>query len=522
MRLRSAVVHCEAPFCVCFRGPIAKACGCYMVKTVSPPELVLSGKAPRQGLTRWLYEELRAAIMTGRVDRGTRLPASRDFARQHGIARGTVVAVFERLRAEGYLSSRVGRGTWVSDGLRPPQPSPGRGAAPEYARRIIAGYARPKALAGLTSAPARPFQMGRPSLAEFPAQLWSRIAARRLRRLGMWLKSGDDGRGYRPLREALAQYLRLTRGIQCHPDQVVMVSGTQQALDLVARFLVKPDEPVWMEDPGYFGAAIALQQAGARLIPVRVDEEGLSVAQGLKQHAAPRGIYLTPAHQFPLGMAMTLERRLEVLELAARIGGFIIEDDYDSEFRFDGAPLPALQSLDRASTVILIGTFSKTLFPPLRMGYVVMPPQLADYFVAFQHKTQLCSLHLDQAILCDFIVEGHLGRHIRRMRELYASRLAALAESARRHLDGLLELAPVRSGLYTAGYLRNGMSSAEAERAALAQGVDALALDRYTFSRAGPRGLLLGFAAFDGKSLQQGVIGLARALERTVERRGRG
>jgi GntR family transcriptional regulator/MocR family aminotransferase len=295
---------------------------------------------------------------------------------------------------------------------------------------------------------------------------------------------------------------------------VVIVSGTQQALDLVARFLIQQDEPVWMEDPGYFGAAIALQQAGARLVPVAVDEEGLSVAHGLQQHASPRGIYLTPAHQFPLGMAMPLERRLQVLELAARVGAFIIEDDYDSEFRFEGAPLPALQSLDRASTVILIGTFSKTLFPSLRMGYVVMPPALADYCIAFQRKTEFCSLHLDQAILCDFIVEGHLGRHIRRMRNLYASRLATLAESARRYLGGLLELAPVRAGLYTAGYLQSGVSSQDAERAAAAQGVDALALDRYTFQREDPRGLLLGFAAFDEHSLRQGVIRLAEALER--------
>jgi GntR family transcriptional regulator/MocR family aminotransferase len=491
-----------------------------MAKTVSPPELALSGRPPGRGLAGWLYSELRSAILTGRLTRGTRLPASRDFARLHGIARGTVVAVFERLQAEGYVSSRVGRGTWVNHEMLRTAAPHAAGAAPEFARRIIAGYARPKALRGLAATPPRPFQMGKPALAEFPARVWARLAARRARRLGAWLRLADDGRGYRPLREALAQHLGLTRGIHCHPDQVSLVSGTQQALDVLARFLVQPGEPVWMEDPGYFGAAVALQNAGAQLVPVPVDREGLSVAQGLEQLARPRGIYLTPAHQFPLGVAMSAARRLQVLEIASRVGAFIIEDDYDSEFRFEGRPLPALQSLDRGSTVILVGTFSKTLFPALRMGYVVMPSSLTDYFLAFQHRTQLCSVHLDQSILCDFIVEGHLGRHIRRMRNLYAGRLACLAESARRQLAGLLEIDAVRAGLYTAAYLENGMTSADAERAAFALEVDALALDRFTFKREDPRGLLLGFAAFDEKSLRQGVIQLAQALEpRTARRR---
>lgn len=484
-----------------------------MPKIVSSPELPLPGRPPRRRLTRWLYEELREAITAGRLRPGTRLPASRDFARLHGIARGTVVAVFERLRAEGYLSSRVGRGTWVQRQARPLPSDPDQ-PPPAFARRIIAAYERPKAWRGLVAGPYRPFQMHQPLLAEFPAGLWGRIAARRARRLQSWLKVADDGRGYRPLREAIAQYLGASRGIRCQADQVCITAGIQQALDLLARFLVRPGEPVWMEDPGYFGASIALENAGARAIPVPVDAEGLSVAQGVKQCAHPRGIYLTPAHQFPLGVAMSLERRLEVLKLAGRTGAFIIEDDYDSEFRFEGSPLGALQSLDRSSSVILLGTFTKTLFPSLRMGYAVLPPCLADYFIAFQHRTQLCSIHPDQAVLCDFITEGHLARHVRRMRTLYAARHTCLMEAARQHLDGLLEIAPIRAGLYTVGYLRNGMTSSQAEGAALASGVEALALDRYTFDREDPCGLLLGFAAFDEAAIRQGIARLAAALDR--------
>jgi GntR family transcriptional regulator/MocR family aminotransferase len=485
-----------------------------MTKTVSPPELALSGGPPERGITRWLHGQLLEAIVAGRLPQGTRLPATRDFARLHGIARGTVVAVFERLQEEGYLCSRVGLGTWVN---HTPVALPGSQApriVPRFARRIIAGYARPKAFRDLTLAvPERPFQMGGPSLAEFPARLWGRIAARRARGMSSWLKESDDGRGYRPLRQAIAQHLGLTRGIRCEPDQVCIVSGTQQALDLLSRLLLRPGDPVWMEDPGYFGAAIALDHAGARIIPVPVDEEGLSVAAGIRRHPRPRGIYLTPAHQFPLGVAMSGQRRREVLTLAARTGAFILEDDYDSDFRFEGRPLAALQSLDRSSTVILLGTFSKTLFPALRLGYVVTPACLADYLVAFLRRTQLCSLHHEQAVLCDFIAEGHFGRHVRRMRDLYASRLACLMDAAGSRLGGLLDIAPVKAGLYTAGHLRNGMTSRQAEQAAAASDIVALALDRYTHRAPDPGGLLLGFAAFDESAIRQGIVRLARALE---------
>jgi GntR family transcriptional regulator/MocR family aminotransferase len=259
---------------------------------------------------------------------------------------------------------------------------------------------------------------------------------------------------------------------------------------------------------------MAFSNAGAKVVPVPVDEQGLSVSAGARACGLPRGMYLTPAHQFPLGMTMSLGRRMEVLKFAARVGAFVVEDDYDSEYRFEGRPVPTLQSLDRSSSVILVGSFSKLLFPSLRLGYVVLPPSLVDYFLAFRLQTDFRSVGLDQAVLCDFIEGGHLGRHLRRMRELYAGRLAALLEGGRRHLSGLLEISNIQAGLYTAGFLKNGMSSREAERAAAAHGVEAVALDRYTLKRPDPEGVLLGFAAFDEATIQEGLVRLAAALSR--------
>jgi GntR family transcriptional regulator/MocR family aminotransferase len=487
-----------------------------MPKTVSSLELTLNSRPPHQTLSDWLYTELRDSILEGRLRPGARLPASRDFARLHRLSRGTVVSVFERLQAEGYLSSRVGSGTWVSHRAAAGAPSqPQSQLTPAYIRRVISAYARPKAYEGWVATEGRrPFQMREPALAEFPAKLWGQIVAKRARTFRSWLQTEDDGRGYRPLREATAHYLGASRGVRCSADQVLIVSGVQQALDLLARLLLKPEDHVWVEDPAYVGATVAFSNAGAKVVPVPVDEQGLSVSAGMRMCSRPRGMYLTPAHQFPLGMTMSLGRRMEVLKCASRVGAFVIEDDYDSEYRFEGRPVPALQSLDRSSSVILVGSFSKLLFPSLRLGYVVLPPSLVDYFLAFRLQTDFRSVNLDQAVLCDFIEGGHLGRHLRQMRELYAGRLAALLEGGRRQLKGLLEISNVQAGLYTVGFLQNGMTSREAETAAAAHGVEAVALDRYTLKRPDPQGVLLGFTAFDEAAIREGLVRLAAGLSR--------
>jgi GntR family transcriptional regulator/MocR family aminotransferase len=304
--------------------------------------------------------------------------------------------------------------------------------------------------------------------------------------------------------------------VKCRPDQVAIVSGVQQALDLLTRLLLKPGDPVWMEDPGYFGATIAFRAAGAKIVPVPVDEHGLSVAEGRRLCSRARGVYLTPAHHFPLGATLSLERRVAILEWAREAGAFILEDDYDSEFRFSGRPVPALQGMDAGANVIFIGTFNKLLFPSLRMGYVVLPTELVEPFLAFRYGTDLRSATLDQAVLCDFIVEGHLGRHIRRMRDLYAGRLAALIEGGARYLKGALEISNVRAGIYTAGLLRNGMTSAQAEKAAHSHGIETMGMHRFVLRRPDPGGLTLGFAAFDEATIRSGLVRLAAALDKST------
>ncbi|HEY4046832.1 MAG TPA: PLP-dependent aminotransferase family protein [Acidobacteriaceae bacterium] len=486
-----------------------------MSKVVSSFELSLNEPLQNQTLSKWLYSELRAAILEGRLKAGAKLPSSRDFARQYRISRGTVVSAFERLHDEGYLSSRIGIGTWVKAKV-PARESGRRNSTtiPRYIRRAVSDYIHPKPFVNWVAFTGiRPFRMSDPALAEFPADLWGRIAARRARAFRTWLREEDDGRGYRPLREAIAQYLGSSRGVNCGADQIVIVSGVQQALDLLARLLLKPGDPVWMEDPGYFGASIAFERSGAKIIPVSVDEEGLSVSAGMKACAAAKGVYLTPGHQYPLGVTMSLERRIEVLKWAARTGAFVIEDDYDSEYRFEGPPAPALQGLGRSSSVIFVGTLTKLLFPSLRLGYLVLPPSLVDLFVSYRRGTDLRSSSLDQAVLCDFIVDGHFGRHLRRMRNLYARRIEALKYYGQQYLTGLLEISDTRAGLYTAAFLQNGMTSRQAESIAAANGLETRALDRFTLKRRDPKGLLLGFASFDEKTIRAGVVQLARCIE---------
>ena len=483
-----------------------------MPKAISSFELTLKRRSRHQTLTHWLYSELRSAVLEGQLAAGSRLPSSRDFARQYELSRGTVVSVMERLQAEGYVTSRVGFGTCVNR-VEAPRPARHTSTTPAYIRRVVSAHKLPQpwidpAFAGAI----RPFRIGVPAIDEFPSEVWGRIAADRGRNFGTWLRKEADRRGYGPLREAIAEYLRTSRGVRCTAEQVVIVSGIQQALDLLARLLLKKGDPLWMEDPGYFGARIAFENVGARIMAVPVNDDGLSVSAGIKMCPNAKGAYVTPAHQFPLGGTMSLERRMALLSWSSRTGAFVIEDDYDSEYRFQGPPVPALQSLDNHSSVIFIGSFSKTLFPALRVGYVVLPAPLVDPFVGLRYRTDFRNSSFDQAVLCDFIVDGHLARHLRRMRNLYAERLATLMEGAKQLLGGLLEISDVRAGLYTIGYLKNEMTSRQAEKLAAAQGVEVLGVDRCTLRRLDPNALLLGFGGFDEFAIRQGLIRLAKAL----------
>jgi GntR family transcriptional regulator/MocR family aminotransferase len=292
---------------------------------------------------------------------------------------------------------------------------------------------------------------------------------------------------------------------------------------LFSRLLLKPGQAVWLENPGYFGAATAFRNQGAVIIPVPVDDCGLDVAAGQSLGRTARAAYITPAHQFPLGASLSLERRLTLLAWAREAGAFILEDDYDSEYRFEGHPIPALQGLDTCDSVIFLGSFNKVLFPSLRLGYAVVPPALLDRLLVLRLGSDVSPPGPEQAILCDFIAEGHLGRHIRRMRNLYATRLAALEESAQQYLAGLLDVSPIRAGLSTAGILRNGMTSREAESLAAAHGIEVLGFHRFFLGRSTVEGLLVGFAAFTEHEIRRGVRALAKALDSGArQRRGFG
>jgi len=474
---------------------------------------------------RLLYDALRSEILDGRLGPGARLPATRHLARQYQLSRGTIVNAFELLKSEGYLEGSMGSGTYVSKVLPEEllhvklnvklnrqhagdRDQPAR----RRTRRRVSSYAqRVRLFPSIEVRAARAFRANIPALDLFPATLWAQIAARRWRQVSSSLLSGCDPMGYRPLREAVAGYLTTSRGVRCAPEQIAIVSGVQEALDLAARLFLNPGDRVCMENPGYVGAALVFESVGAKISPMSLDTEGIELrAAGLR---GARLVYITPGHQFPLGISMTLSRRLQLLEWAATTGALIFEDDYDSEYRYSGRPVPALQSLDRAGAVLFAGSFSKVLFPSLRLGYLVIPPDLVDYFAAAKSITTRHAQLLDQAVLCDFITEGHFGRHLRRMRGVYAERLSVLLNSAREKLAGLLQISDVEAGLQTVGWLREGITGDSAARAAAERNVEVIPLSRYTRGRTAHAGLQLGFAAMDPRELKRGVEQLAFALE---------
>ncbi len=479
-----------------------------MPRTAPDASIALGPRPTGATLTVWLYAELRSAILTGRLRRGARLPATRDFASSYGVSRRVVVNVFEQLRDEGYLSSRVGVGTTVSQQVPEDYASDARTST----RRPTAVRAPVDRMPAYYRRPARPFRAIEPALDELPIAAWTRVSAHVLRRLTTSLLAGGDFAGLPALREAVAGYLGSSRGVACTADQIVIVSGAQQALDLLARILVRPGDAVWIEDPGYGGAADAFRHAGARIVPVRVDDEGLDPAAGRRLCPRPKAVYLTPAHQFVLGTILSLQRRFDLLRWARTSGAMLIEDDYDSEFRFSGRPVPAMKSLHGADSVFLIGSFNKVLFPALRLGYIVVPDAWIDRLLALRYQTDRYSPSLAQATLARFIDEGHFSRHLRRMRELYGQRRLALADHVDRYLRGVLELPEIMAGLSTPAYLLNGMSSHQASTLASRAHIEAWALDRFALKRRDLRGLLLGFAAFTERELRAGVQALAAAL----------
>lgn len=478
---------------------------------------------PRDGATafRWLCSSLRTAILDGRLRPGTRLPATRALASQSGLSRGTIVAAFEQMKSEGYIAARSGSGTYVNSVLpdslmevaREPR-APLRARPP---RRLSNLARRTQGFRPSTGGRARAFRANQPALDLFPTTLWAQVAGRALRRASIDQLRGCDPLGDEPLRKAVADYLYRARGVSCTFDQVVIVSGVQEALDLVARLVLNPGDTVAIENPCYTGAARAFESHGARLVSVPLDGEGMALPGAA--HRRARLIYVTPAHQFPVGVSMSLPRRLALLEWAQQTGALIVEDDYDSEFRFAGPPVPALQGLDRHGVVLFAGSFSKVLFPSIRLGYLVVPSDLVDRVSIVKSVANRFAPVLEQATLCEFLTEGHFGRHVRRMREIYAGRLGVLLEEGRKTLAGAIEISPIEAGLQTVGWLRRGTTGVAAAAAAHERGVEVIPVSRYCREPLAREGLVLGFAAVDAREIARGVGALGAALGQERRRR---
>jgi GntR family transcriptional regulator/MocR family aminotransferase len=486
------------------------------------PDITLDPGLPAP-LVKQLYDRLRDEILSGQLPPGTRLPSTRILASELGVSRGTTVLAYEQLQLEGYLVSQVGQGTAVSHQL-PLTPAPGEPAsedAPEADDRMAPLPRLAAHIQSLRSVPnlrradgdvQKAFRAGAPALDQFPYAIWARLVARHARRSLPDLAYYQPPAGYLPLREAIAVRLGISRGVRCTAEQTISTTGAQGALDCAARTLLNPGDEAWIEDPGYFGAQGALLAAGARLVPVPVDDQGLNVAIGMRRAPHARLVFTSPSHQFPTGVTMSLSRRLALLDWARRAAAWIVEDDYDSEFRFSGRPLESLQGLQGDGPVLYVGSFSKVLFPTLRLGYLVVPRELIDALLLTRRFSDIHIPLLEQLALADFIQEGHYDRHIRRMQRLYRHRRDLLHAELRRHLGDLLEVRVPDTGMTIVGWLPPNTDDRRAAALATAAGISARPISRYSLEPLPRGGLILGFAGIDDAGIRDGVLRLAAAL----------
>jgi GntR family transcriptional regulator / MocR family aminotransferase len=458
-----------------------------------------------------VYRALLEAIRGGRLGPGERLPPTRALAADLGVSRTTVATAYDRLSAEGFLTARVGAGTFVADAARPVR-APRRGTA--LAPRP--GWAHgSQPTSGTAAKPAYDFRVGIPDARLFPFDSWRRLLAAELRVGAHDLGTYADPAGHLPLREAIAHQLALSRGVTAVPDEVLVTYGTQQALDLVTRVLVSPGDVVAVEEPGYPLARAVFESYGAKVVPVRVDLEGLVVDE---LPPTTRLVFTTPSHQFPYGPPLSLERRRALLDFASRHRCAVVEDDYDSEFRFTERPMETLYSLDDAGRVLYLGTFSKSLVPGLRCGYLVAPEPLQD---ALRAALQLSVGYVDvpvQAALARFLADGLFARHLRRARAAYGERRALVLEAIHGPLAAHLELVPCQAGLHITTVVRDpDLDDTVVVAAAAEQGVVVEALSSYAVT-ARPRGIVLGYGAADTDSIRPGLERLGAVLDATRSR----
>jgi GntR family transcriptional regulator/MocR family aminotransferase len=467
----------------------------------------------------------RDAVLSGRLKGGARVPSSRVLAADHDIARITVVEAYDRLVAEGFLTSRPGSGLFVAATEVEPKVRLVAGTSrrqrkrmPEL-RRNDQVFLVPERPLGLL-----PLSPGVPALDRFPWRDWARITARLLRERPAHAMGYDDPRGDCGLRQAIAEYLGQARGIACTADQVIVVAGSQQGIDLTARVVAAPGAEAWVEDPGYPAARAALASAGLGIVPVPVGAEGLDAAKGAATAPRARLVLVSPSHQYPLGATMSLRRRLALLDWAERADAWILEDDYDGEYRYGGRPLAPLHTLDRGNRVLYLGTFSKVLAPGLRLGYLVVPEAAIAHFAQLKATTDRHAPGLDQRIVARFLAEGRLAAHLRRMRVLYAGRRAALVQALRREADDFLAVDDdAEAGLNLVARLKLRADDVAASRHALERQVHAAALSPYYVGRPRERGFVLGFAGTPEDRIAPAVRILAAAIadQRPPRSRGR-
>jgi len=520
------VLVCQSTFVVILSGEIMELAITLDHKAASP-------------LHRQLYDELRQAILARRVKPGERVPSTRALAQSLKLSRATVTQSYEQLISEGYLQAVTGSGTKVCAQL----PDELLRTAPVKAAKAatvstVLGQTKRAAKVKLSrygtslddTVPLEPpepelpinFKSGRPALEEFPLELWRRLLLRHCRAdKASLLDYATNLRGAPELRQAIAGYLARSRAVRCTTDQIIIVNGSQQAIDLITKVLLDRGDAVVMENPGYLGARRAFLAQGARLLPVPVDENGLVVEQmeanqTRNSHPA-KLVYVTPSHQFPTGGVLPLARRLELIRWAETTGAVIIEDDYDSEFRYGSRPIPALQGLAESANVIYVGTFSKVLFPALRIGYIVVPESLAHVFARARWIADRQTPTLEQLALTDFINEGHLERHLRRMRTLYDKRRQTLVRALHHHFAGPsgegVEILGENAGMHLTVRLRTPLNDHEVVRRAAEAGVGVVSARLYYLGDAPDDQFVFGYAGLSERRIQEGIRRLAKAVK---------
>jgi GntR family transcriptional regulator/MocR family aminotransferase len=475
------------------------------------------GMQGRTPLNRWLFESIREAIQTGRIRKGQKLPATRALAAELGVARITATQAYDRLVAEGYLVSKVGAGTFVAD--TEPDPIPWVAAQQAGVRRAVPTRFTPARNAqavlnrlGASPKQVGPFTPGIPDVRHFPHALWQRLLTRAGRIRDDSIAGYGTTHGLLALRRALVDYLGLSRGVRCDADQIIITQGAHQAIDLCIRAICDPGDTVWIEDPSYWGARNLFVINSTRVRALPVDARGMR-PPATSPKPRPRMIFVTPSHQYPSGVVMSLARRNLWLDLAARYGAYIVEDDYDSEFRYREAPLPSVQGLDRLGRTLYVGSFSKTLYPGLRLGFVVAPPALASTLAVLHSELYRGGQLPMQAALAEFIAGGHFASHVRKMRRLYGERQSVLAESLRARLGGAVSVPSDPAGLQLAVGLVDARDDAVSEAAAA---LDLVARPLSLYFRTphtAPQGLVLGFGGIETDAIDGAVTRLARAIE---------